>query len=225
MRIDLIKYQALGNDYLVLDLPMPLDDVLPLVPRLCDRNFGLGSDGLLLFDPSAMTLRVINPDGSEAEKSGNGLRIAAAHAVLEHSAGDSFSLSTVGGPNPVRVLARSGGGVVSQLDIGAPSVGEGRVVIETPAGAASAVLVSVGNPHAVLLDQPVTPERAREIGPHVEHHPMFPDRTNVSWRRLSIARTRGSRSGSGAPATPLPRGPAPRRWRRLSCVKGWWMRW
>src|SRR5947209_18712103 len=179
MRIDLIKYQSLGNAYLVLDLPIPLDDVLPLVPRLCDRNFGLGSDGLLLFDPSAMTLRVINPDGSEAEKSGNGLRIAAAHAVLEHSAGDSFSLSTVGGPNPVRVLARSGGGVVSQLDIGAPSVGEGRVVIETPAGAASAVLVSVGNPHAVLLDQPVTPERAREIGPHVEHHPMFPDRTNV----------------------------------------------
>ena len=54
MRIDLIKYQALGNDYLVLDLPGPLDEVVALLPLLCDRNLGLGSDGLLAFDPAAM---------------------------------------------------------------------------------------------------------------------------------------------------------------------------
>ena len=95
MRIDLIKYQALGNDYLVLDLPGPLDDVVALLPVLCDRNRGLGSDGLLAFDPRAMTVRIFNPDRSEAQKSGNGLRIAAAHAVLEHGAGDSFSLLTL----------------------------------------------------------------------------------------------------------------------------------
>src|ERR1700720_4144265 len=96
MRIDLIKYQALGNDYLVLELPGPLDDLVPLLPLLCDRHRGLGSDGLLAFDPAAMTVRIFNPDGSEAQKSGNGLRITAAHAVLEHGAGDVFELAPVG---------------------------------------------------------------------------------------------------------------------------------
>src|SRR5712692_1616497 len=92
MRIDLIKYQALGNDYLVLDLPGPLGEVVPLLPVLCDRHRGLGSDGLLSYDPAEMAVRIFNPDTSEAQKSGNGLRIAAAHAVLEHGAGDDFEL-------------------------------------------------------------------------------------------------------------------------------------
>ena len=90
MRIDLIKYQALGNDYLVLDLPAPLEEIVERVPELCDRHLGLGSDGLLAFDPEAMTVRIFNPDRSEAQKSGNGLRIAAAHAVLEHGAGEQL---------------------------------------------------------------------------------------------------------------------------------------
>jgi len=94
MRIDLIKYQALGNDYLMLDLPGPLDAVVALLPTLCDRNFGLGSDGLLAFEPAEMSVRIFNPDRSEAQKSGNGLRITAAHAFLEHGAGESFSLRT-----------------------------------------------------------------------------------------------------------------------------------
>ncbi|TMF01784.1 MAG: hypothetical protein E6I42_10475, partial [Chloroflexi bacterium] len=77
-QIDLSKYQALGNDYLVLDMPAALDQVVPLLPVLCDRNRGLGSDGLLAFEPWSMTVRIFNPDSSEAQKSGNGLRIIAA---------------------------------------------------------------------------------------------------------------------------------------------------
>src|ERR1700738_2333018 len=118
MRIDLIKYQALGNDYLVLDLPGPVDDVVELLPALCARQLGLGSDGLLAFDPQALSVRIFNPDGSEAQKSGNGLRIAAAHAVLEHGAGDRFELRTPGGPNPVHILARNGAEGTTELDIG-----------------------------------------------------------------------------------------------------------
>src|SRR5450759_4697246 len=121
MRIDLIKYQALGNDYFVLDLPVLLDQVVELLPVLCDRHRGLGSDGLLAFDPQAMTVRIFNPDRSEAQKSGNGLRIAAAHAVLQHRAGDRFELRTPGGPNPVHILSRSGAEVKSEVDIGRPS--------------------------------------------------------------------------------------------------------
>jgi diaminopimelate epimerase len=190
MRIDLIKYQALGNDYLVLDLPAPLDEIVEQLPELCDRHHGLGSDGLLAFDPKAMAVRIFNPDRSEAQKSGNGLRIAAAHAVLEHGAGERFELRTPGGPNPVHILARNGPEVVSEVDIGRPSFrasdlpatfeGEpDRVHLDTAAGSVEAMLVSVGNPHCVVFDQPVTMERCLELGPHLERHPAFPDRTNV----------------------------------------------
>jgi diaminopimelate epimerase len=190
MRIDLIKYQALGNDYVVLDLPAPLDEVVRLLPVLCDRFRGVGSDGLLAFDPKAMTVRIFNPDGSEAQKSGNGLRITAAHAVLEHGAGDDFELKTVDRSNAVHVLARNGAEVVCELDIGRPSFraadlparfdGEpDRVHLDTPAGRVEAMLVSVGNPHCVVFGEPVTKERCLELGPHLEHHPAFPERTNV----------------------------------------------
>ena len=190
MRIDLIKYQALGNDYLVLDLPGPLDELVPLLPVLCDRFRGVGSDGLLAFDPEAMTVRIFNPDGSEAQKSGNGLRITAAHAVLEHGAGDDFELETLDRSNAVHVLARNGAEVVCELDIGRPSFraadlpasfdGEpDRVHLDTPAGRVEAMLVSVGNPHCVVFGEPATRERCLELGPHLEHHPAFPERTNV----------------------------------------------
>ncbi|TAN31470.1 diaminopimelate epimerase [bacterium] len=189
-QIGLIKYQALGNDYLVMDLPGPLDRVVPLLPALCDRNLGLGSDGLLAFDPKAMTVRIFNPDRSEAQKSGNGLRITAAHAVLEHGAADRFELQTTDRSNAVRVLARNGAEIVCELDIGRPSFraadlpatfdGEpDRVVLDTPAGRVEAMLVSVGNPHCVVFGQPVTKDRCVELGPYLERHPAFPERTNV----------------------------------------------
>lgn len=190
MRIDLIKYQALGNDYLVMDLPGPLSDIVPLLPLLCDRNLGLGSDGLLAFDPASMSVRIFNPDGSEAQKSGNGLRITAAHALLEHGAGDRFELRTADRANPVRVLARDGAEVSSEIDIGRPSfkaadlpaLFEGepeRVHLDTAAGVVDAVLVSVGNPHCVVFGQPVTKQRCLELGPQLERHHAFPERTNV----------------------------------------------
>jgi diaminopimelate epimerase len=189
-QLELIKYQALGNDYFVLDLPAPLDEVVALLPVLCDRNLGLGSDGLLAFDPAAMSVRIFNPDRSEAQKSGNGLRIAAAHAVLEHGASDSFSLRTRDRSNAVRVLSRDGAEIVSELDIGPPSFrasdlpatfeGEPESVsLDTPSGRVEAVLVSVGNPHCVVFGQPVTKERCLELGPFLERHPAFPERTNV----------------------------------------------
>jgi diaminopimelate epimerase len=189
-QVQVIKYQALGNDYLVLDLPGPLDEAVELLPRICDRSRGLGADGLLAFDPAAMTVRIFNPDRSEAQKSGNGLRIVAAHAVLEHGAGAMFQLKTVDRSNEVRVLERRGAEVVTEIDIGKPSFraadlpanfpGEPEQVrLDTPAGAVEAVLVSVGNPHCVVFGQPVTKERCLELGPHLERHPAFPERTNV----------------------------------------------
>ncbi|TMC89416.1 MAG: hypothetical protein E6J12_09610, partial [Chloroflexi bacterium] len=94
-------------------MPGPLDEIVALLPVICDRFRGLGSDGLLAFDPRAMSLRIFNPDGSEAQKSGNGLRIAAAHAVMEHGAGKDFQLRTLDRGNAVKVMERSGAEVVS----------------------------------------------------------------------------------------------------------------
>src|SRR6202158_2801933 len=190
MRIDLIKYQARENACPVRLLPGPLEQLVPLLPALCDRFRGLGSDGLLAFDPKAMTVRIFNPDGSEAQKSGNGLRITAAHAVLEHGAGDEFELKTVDRSNAVHVLARNGAEVVCELDIGRPSFraadlparfdGEpDRVQLDTPVGRVEAMLVSVGNPHCVVFGEPATRERCLELGPYLENHAAFPERTNV----------------------------------------------
>ncbi|MGH7776908.1 MAG: diaminopimelate epimerase [Candidatus Dormibacterales bacterium] len=192
MAIQLVKYQALGNDYLVLDVPGPLEEVLAALPRICDRHLGLGSDGLLAFDAGQLSVRIFNPDGSEAQKSGNGLRIAAAHAMLEHGAPAAFVLETMGGvANPVRVLAARGPEVVAELDLGepsfrpadlpalAPGAEAGAVTLSTAEGEVRAALVSVGNPHCVVFGEPVTPERCRRLGPLLETHAAFPERVNV----------------------------------------------
>lgn len=178
--LEVTKYQALGNDYLVLDLPADLEQVVPVLPRLCDRHLGVGADGLLAFDPGERSVRIFNPDGSEAEKSGNGLRIAACHAVLRHRARRRFDLYTRDRANPVRVLEVNGSTVVTQLDIGRPRFDPDRFVfIDTPAGRATCRLVDVGNPHCVVFGEPVTRERCMELGPLLERDPRFADRTNV----------------------------------------------
>lgn len=174
--LSLAKYQALGNDYLVLDEPALFEPLLPLVPRICDRNLGVGSDGVLYVDVAARAVRVINPDGSEAERSGNGLRIAAAHLVLEHDAPGAFTLRTAAGETGVRVVSRTGGEVVSELSLGVPRVGP-RERLEGAGVEGHAV--DVGNPHFVIFGEPVTAARARELGPLVERHERFPNRTNV----------------------------------------------
>jgi diaminopimelate epimerase len=174
----LVKYQALGNDYLVIDAPCDVDALRPALPRLCDRHRGVGADGLLVFDPAARSVRVLNPDGSEAEKSGNGLRITACHAVLEHGAPEAFGLRTVDRLNAVRVLGVHGPEVRSELDIGVPRFG-GNVTLATRDGDVCCHVVDVGNPHCVVLGEPVTEERCRRLGPQLERHPRFPARTNV----------------------------------------------
>lgn len=193
------KYHALGNDYIVMD---PVDLVTPLELRqvqvICHRNFGVGSDGILLGPlPSVKApfgLRIYNPDGSEAEKSGNGLRIFSRYL---HDQGrvredEEFAIETPGGV--VRATVFEGGAQV-RVEMGRvsfrseviPVAGAPRdvlnEVIEVGGRSFSFCAATIGNPHCVLPmgSEPVTEALARQYGPLLEVHSNFPRRTNVQF--------------------------------------------
>jgi diaminopimelate epimerase len=189
--VEFAKYHALGNDYLVLEagaLAAPL--TVAQARRLCDRHRGVGSDGILLREPGpAHRLRILNPDGSEAEKSGNGLRIFARYLFDRgFVAGDPFAVETAGGTVTCRVL---GAGRTVCVDMGPvrfdsaviPVAGPPREVLREPIRVAGLDLefsaASVGNPHCVVLRELVSAEEAQRLGPLLENDPRFPRRTNV----------------------------------------------
>jgi diaminopimelate epimerase len=177
----LSKWHGLGNDYLLVErdeLAAPLTS--EQVRRICDYHFGVGSDGILEVvsaDGDRAEVVIWNPDGSTAELSGNGTRIAA--RWLARVSGAQEVRITVG---PREVVARMGSGAEVELDVGAVEVGEtetiaveGEQVELTP--------VSVGNPHAVIRREPGRAELLR-LGPLVEIHERFPERTNVQLVRV-----------------------------------------
>ncbi len=189
------KYHALGNDYLVLDPeflsppPSPAD-----IMRVCHRNFGLGSDGILYgplpTDAADFGLRIFNPDGSEAEKSGNGLRIFARYlADRERIQPDqAFTVHTPGGVVEATVFAGKHAievemGRVSFRSGDIPVSGADREVIEESieidGESRTFCAATIGNPHAVFPVDRVSADEVRRIGPVVESHPLFPNRTNV----------------------------------------------
>ena len=189
------KYHALGNDYLVIEpagLPVPDPQLVRLI---CHRHFGAGSDGILLGPlPAAdapFGLRIFNPDGSEAEKSGNGLRIFARYLFDQGLvANEPFAISTLGGRVEARILD---GGARVKVDMGRVRFTSGEIPV---AGAAREVVrefieaggrtfeftaATIGNPHCVIPVPKATPELAQTFGPHLETHPLFPNRTNVQF--------------------------------------------
>jgi diaminopimelate epimerase len=175
----LSKWHGLGNDYLLveraaLDVPLTAERV----KRICDYHFGVGSDGILeVVSANGAEADVViwNPDGSTAELSGNGTRIAA--RWLARRSGEDAVTIRVG---PREVAARLSGHEV-ELDVGEVVVGEpetldvGEEVEFTP--------VSVGNPHAVIQLVPTREDLVR-LGPLVENHTRFPERTNVQLIRV-----------------------------------------
>ena len=175
------KWHALGNDYLLV-APGDLDE--PLTPdgvrRVCDYHYGVGSDGLLevtSVDGARADVRVWNPDGSRAELSGNGARIVAAW-LARRSGGSELALRIAGRELRARVAAD---GRVT-LDVGAVQIGE-LEVLDLGSERVEFTPVSVGNPHAVVRREPERGE-VRRLGPLVERHSRFPERTNVQLVRV-----------------------------------------
>jgi len=195
------KYHALGNDYLVLnpsDFPGLAEPTGTQIRSICHRHFGLGSDGILWGPlPSArgqFGLRIFNPDGSEAEKSGNGLRIFSRY-LWDHGqvANSPFSVETPGGL--VQVQIQTGGRLIT-VDMGAvsfrsseiPVAGEPRDVINESLSVEDRQFTfcaaTIGNPHCVIPLPEISPALARRYGPAIEIHPLFPRRTNVQFMEV-----------------------------------------
>jgi len=191
------KYHGLGNDYLVMD-EMALMQNPKRIRTICDRNFGIGSDGIL-FGPlpskSALAgLRIFNPDGSEAEKSGNGIRIFCRHLWERGSIGsEPFLLETPGGVVRCRVrdahheIEVEMGTVNFWSDV-IPVVGERREVLdetlEVDGESVRFSAATIGNPHCVILRDQVDAGLAKRLGPKLERHSLFPNRTNVQFLKV-----------------------------------------
>jgi len=193
------KYHALGNDYLVInpeELQAPL--TAQQIQRICHRNFGVGSDGILL-GPTPSTsarfaLRIFNPDGSEAEKSGNGLRIFSRYLWDRKLVRDEeFAIQTLGGLVRSKVMnqgrqVRVEMGRVTFWSDEIPMTGCRREVLNERLEAGDRTFTfcaaSIGNPHCVVPLSAIDPELAKRYGPIIETHPSFPRRTNVQFLKV-----------------------------------------
>jgi diaminopimelate epimerase len=193
------KYHALGNDYLVLspsELEVELDAFR--IQRICHRHFGVGSDGVLLgpleTKEADFGLRIFNPDGSEAEKSGNGLRIFSRYLWDQGLVREKeFTVMTPGG-RVESVVKDQGRTVTVQMGQASfdstriPVTGEPREVLNETMVVAGEDLrfcaATVGNPHCVVLREDVSEEEAKHLGPLIEKDSRFPNRTNVQFMKV-----------------------------------------
>ncbi len=196
-----VKSHALGNDYIVLDEAQLSRPLTPdAVRRICDIHYGIGSDGILLLTTGKgadFGLRIFNPDGGEAEKSGNGLRILAKF-LYDHgyATNSEFTMSTLGGIVRARLkLERSqvtditadmgrATFVSSEIPVAGPRREVVKEVLQVGDRQLTVTAVSVGNPHCVIFTDELDPDEVRRLGPRIEHHPSFPNRINVQFAKV-----------------------------------------
>jgi diaminopimelate epimerase len=174
------KWHALGNDYLLVERPDAGELTATAVRRLCDRHTGVGADGILevvASERGRVELVIRNPDGSHAELSGNGTRIAA-RWLARRDGLDAVAI-VVGAREEA---ARLRGELLVEQSMGRVVVGIEETV-DVGGEALALTPVSIGNPHAVIRRDPGRAELVR-IGPLVERHPRFPERTNVQLVRV-----------------------------------------
>ncbi len=197
-----IKSHGLGNDYIVLnheEITFKLTQ--KAIVRICDVHFGIGSDGILLKVPSDVAdfgLRILNPDGSEAEKSGNGLRIFSKYLYdYGFAKSKDFSIETPGGIVRAEVTEeRNGKAFRVKVDMG-KAIFEAQKVpvniekpecIDEPLPLHDKVYqincVSVGNPHCVILQDELNEAEIKTYGSDIENNPLFPNRINVQFAKM-----------------------------------------
>lgn len=180
------KYHALGNDYIVIEPKDILKLTSKNIQKICHRNYGIGSDGIL-FGPfqskkADFKLRIFNPDGSEAEKSGNGIRIFSRHLwerkLTKYS---DFRLETKGGIVQVKILDK---GKTVKVDMGKIKFEFLEKSVKVKDKTFSLNFVNIGNPHCVIVVPKATPELAHIYGSILETHKLFPNKTNVQFMQV-----------------------------------------
>ena len=197
MNFDFYKYHALGNDYIVID---PQKCHVPLteknIQNICHRNFGVGSDGILLGPIHDKTggihVRIFNPDGGEAEKSGNGVRIFSRYLFdAGYIKEREFDLQTLGGPVHVEYLDDSAHMI--RVDMGRVTFVSAEIPTKFSSPEAvsqkltaggkeyTVTCVSIGNPHCVIPVDRATKQEAETVGPLIETHSLFPNKINVQF--------------------------------------------
>ncbi len=199
MGIPFTKMHGLGNDYHFIDAEKyPIADPAELSRQMSHRHLGVGSDGIILVLPGEthdFKMRIFNADGSEAETCGNGIRCFAKY-VFERGMTDKkeFVIETLAGPNKV-VLTTEGDTVVRvRSNMGKPRFERSEIPMEGPAGhvleetvqvddgrEVKVTCANIGNPHAVIFVDDAAKVDLTDLGPKIENHPKFPQRTNVEF--------------------------------------------
>jgi diaminopimelate epimerase len=201
-RNSFVKMHGLGNEYIVLD-SMNIDFKLSVqaIKRLCNIHFGVGSDGIVMKVPSSKAdfgFRVYNPDGSEAEKSGNGLRILCKYLYdFGFAKSRKFSVETLTDIVYAEIIEEiNGKAALIRVDMGKAIFSSHDIPVDsdTPEFIGQKILVgdkefevncvSVGNPHCVVIKEDLDESEIRKYGPLLENHPLFPNRINVQFARV-----------------------------------------
>jgi diaminopimelate epimerase len=185
-----VKSHGLGNDYIVIDpANVPFTITADAVQLICDRHLGVGSDGILLVQPSLQPgvdfgVKIYNPDGSDAEKSGNGIRIFAKY-LREHgyTTKDRFTIDTAGGRVGVQLAMHDGRVAEVTADMGTATF-DALESIEVDGRRIAVTSVSIGNPHCVVIVDDLTKIDPRALGPKIETHRAFPAKTNVQFAEV-----------------------------------------
>jgi diaminopimelate epimerase len=198
------KMHGLGNDYVVVDAmekALPEANLEALAKAVSDRHFGVGSDGLILVLPSRAAdfkMRIFNSDGSEAEMCGNGIRLFAKFVYERgYTRERELAVETLAGIIRPRLHVRGGEVSGVRVDMGAPRLARSQIPMKGPdqpkvvgeklrvGGRRYAIsALSMGNPHCVLFVEDVDRTKVEEIGPAIEHHDLFPRRTNVEFAQI-----------------------------------------
>lgn len=184
------KFQGLGNDFVLIDgrkEKLEGRDLASLAINICDRHFGVGADGLLIVWPSQKAhyrMQIFNPDGSEAEMCGNGIRCFAKYVYeTDHLSEEVISVETIAGIILPAVILKNGKVVAVEVDMGVPQkIENSKLKIQN--FEFDIQEISMGNPHAVIFTEDLTRINLSEIGPLIENHPHFPQRTNVEFVKL-----------------------------------------
>ncbi|WP_039944314.1 diaminopimelate epimerase [Thermicanus aegyptius] len=191
------KMHGLGNDFILLARREVPPDVNQLAVTLCDRHFGIGADGLVFILPSEkadVRMRIFNADGTEAENCGNAIRCVGKyvydHALLSKS---NITVETLAGLKELTLHVEEGRVKSVTVDMGLPILNgreiptllEGEMIVNHPLRIGERELsftaVSMGNPHAVFFVEDLNSFPVEEIGPLIEHHSLFPARTNAEF--------------------------------------------